>query len=294
MFANSANAVINGKSANDQRFEAVGALKIGNNSEVACTATLITANWIVTADHCIYATEESEEEGSGKSLPPEQYEFRLGNDFHKPTFTSRLKRWVHGPQVNGKTLDIAFGELVNPVRDVAPLATTSPSWKQKDFEGFYIHIGYGAIEAFSGEKFPLSDKRQMAQLSVTAVAGNALLNFFGTREKLENYVSIYHPQALEAGDLDTIVQLAEISSQQYVYAWDARGRTNNSKIEMPSDGWQDTCFGDSGGPLLREFGNTLGIVGVVSHGMDRICSPLGTSFTLFGPEVQALMRQLGI
>ncbi len=293
-FTSSAPAVINGQAANEQRFEAVGALKIGSNVDVSCTATLIAANWIVTADHCTYASESNEEEGNGDYLPPEQYEFRLGNDFKKPTHTVRLKRWVHGPQMNGTTLDIAFGELAGPINDVRPLSVASPRWISGDFAGFYIHIGYGVIEAFSNKKFPLTNKRQMAYLTVTAADGNALLNLFGTKENLESYIASYHPQSLEADNIDSILQAAELIPQRYVHAWDARGRTNTTKIEIPPDGWQDTCFGDSGGPLLREYGSTLSIVGVVSHGMDRICSSMGTSFTVFGPEVQDLMRQLGI
>gem|GEM_PF-6702886 len=53
-------------------------------------------------------------------------------------------------------------------------------------------------------------------------------------------------------------------------------------------------FGDSGGPLFREIDKKLTLVGVVSQGMNRICAPMGTRFTVFGPEVLKIMENLGI
>ncbi|QDK44152.1 hypothetical protein DOM22_02780 [Bdellovibrio sp. ZAP7] len=290
-------AVINGGAANENRFNAVGALKIGDNRSVGCTATLIAPNWIVTADHCIHATDGGEEEG-GNPLPPEGYEFRLGNDFKKPVSKIKIKRWVAGPEVDGQTLDIAFGELSSPapVSDLhlSVVPAWSLKWDSTDMQSSYIHVGYGVNEAFSSRPSPLSDKRQQAMLTVTANEGNALLKLFGNSQNLGAYIEQFHPQSLEAEDLDSIIAHADLGSGYYVSAWDGRGRKNLSDIQMPSGGWQDTCFGDSGGPLLREINGQLVVVGVVSKGMDRICSPMGTKFTIFSPPVQFLMKQLGI
>ena len=39
-------AIINGKTANEKRFDAVGSLKMGEENRVGCTATLIAENWL--------------------------------------------------------------------------------------------------------------------------------------------------------------------------------------------------------------------------------------------------------
>lgn len=291
-------AVINGNAANEKRFDAVGALIAGDVKTAGCTATLITPNWIVTADHCIHATSGSEEEGGGNPLLPEEYEFRLGNDSKRPVFKTKIKRWVSGPKVGPETLDIAFGELASAVPVGALKLDVIPAWSQKwdatDLQDTYIHIGYGVGEAFSSAPSAVEGKRQQAQLTATAAQGNALLRLFGSPQNLQKYLEDFHPQSLEAQSLDSILTGAELGSSQYVHAWDARGRTNLSDIQEPASGWQDTCFGDSGGPLLRKIDGRLYVVGVVSAGMDRICSSLGTRFTIFGPKVQSLMKQLGI
>ena len=291
-------AVINGQPANEKKFDAVGSLKMGDKKTVGCTATLIAENWIVTADHCTHETTDSEEEGMGEPLLPSQYEFRLGNDFKKPFFKSNIKRWVSGPKINQETLDIAFGELSEPVPtkklalNVIPALTQK--WDNNDLQNQYEHIGYGVNEPFTTKKFPLTEKRQLAQFTVTAANGNAMLKLFGTSTNLQNYVTNFHPEAFEAGTLDAIITSGELLTEYSVHAWDARGRTDLSNIQIPATGWQDTCFGDSGGPLLREANGQIKIVGVVSQGMDRVCSPLGTRFTVFGPEIQKLMQQLNI
>lgn len=287
------HAVINGQPAADQKFESVGALKIGKENSPGCTATLIAAKWIVTADHCIESGESSEEEG-GASLKPSEYEFRLGNDFLKPVFKSKLKRWVAGPQIQGETLDIAFGELATSADRFAPVPMLTQQWTQEDLRAPYIHIGYGVAVPFFEQDHPLKNKRQMALLSVTAAEGNALLKLFGTEKTLEAYLTKFHPQSLEDGSTDAMIPNGELVPGYSVHAWDERGREDLRDVKEPASGWQDTCFGDSGGPLLRERDGKLSIVGVVSRGMDRICTPIGTRFTVFGPKVMAMVKKLGI
>ncbi|WP_413288403.1 trypsin-like serine protease [Bdellovibrio sp. HCB337] len=120
------------------------------------------------------------------------------------------------------------------------------------------------------------------------------MKLFGRSQNLTTYIETFHPQSFEAQGLESILANAELGPGHYVHAWDARGRTNLTNVQEPTSGWQDTCFGDSGGPLLREINGQLVIVGVVSTGMDRICSSFGTKFTVFSQQVQILMKQLGI
>jgi hypothetical protein len=288
------HAVINGDAAFEKKYSAIGSLKIGETDSAGCTATLITEKWIVTAAHCI-SDGESEGEEAGEPLTPADYEFRIGADFHKPEFQSKLKRWVLGPNVNGEDLDIAFGELASPVPlvklNISTIAIRNLHWNAKDLNSPYIHIGYGAQEAFV-EGHPLENKRQIAKFVVTSAKGNALLNLFGNAKKLETYLNTYHPQSIDSASLEANIYNAELMEKYSVHAWDTRGREDLNKIQVPIDGWQGTCFGDSGGPLLSETDGKLFMVGVVSQGMDRICSPIGTKFITFGPKVLDMARSL--
>lgn len=293
-YSNPSHAVINGQAAFEKKYGAIGSLKIGEADSAGCTATLITEKWIVTAAHCL-ADGESEGEEEGTPLVPADFEFRVGADFAKPEFRTKLKRWVSGPKVNDEELDIAFGELEKPVPleklKIQPMVIRALRWNAQDLESPYIHIGYGVQEAF-GEDHPLDNKRQQARLRVTSAKGNALLNLFGDQAKLETYLNTYHPESIEAGSLEGILHNGELLEKYSVHAWDPRGRENLQDIVSPLEGWQDTCFGDSGGPLLKEVNGKISIVGVVSHGMDRICSPFGTKFVTFGPKVLDVVKHL--
>ncbi len=288
------HAVINGKPAFDKKYAAVGSLRMGESDSVSCTATLITEKWIVTAAHC-FSDAEAEGEEESESLLPADFEFRVGSDFHKPEFKSKLKRWVMGPVVQDDALDIAFGELDQAVPlqklKISPLVIQALRWTAEDLKAPYFHLGYGAQEAFV-EGHELDNKRQMAKLSVTNARGNALLNIFGSPEKLETYLNNFHSFSIESGSLEGTIYNGELTPGYSVHAWDPRGRENIDQIQIPENGWQDTCFGDSGGPLLREKNGKVTIVGVVSHGMDRICSPVGTKFITFGPKVVEVLKNL--
>lgn len=290
-------AVVNGLPADDVRFNAVGALKIGDEQKVACTATLISPKWIVTADHCIHASEDNGEEGGGDLLPASAYEFRLGNRFNRPVFRSPIKRWVGGPQMKGLPLDVAFGELELPVSvqqlQIEPIAPINQHWDAEDLRGRYVMIGYGNAKPFRDENSPLRFRRQQASFKVTRASENAMIGFFGSVRNLERFLMKFHPEALETTPLDGIIANGKLLAQYQVHAWDARGRESPESYRAPEGGWQDSCFGDSGGPLLREINGKLYIVGVVSQGMDRVCGTIGTRFTVFGPMIWDLMQELG-
>lgn len=282
-------AIIGGVPADQDEYAAVGSLKIEGDESVLCTATLISSRWIVTAGHCAEIFAGSEEEGSAELVGPERFEFRLGFDFQAPVFKTTLKRWVGGGAVGEEPLDVAFGELTTPVPlgelGVRVLAMDSQDWDKQDLSAPYFLIGYGSQDPFSDQVLPLTNKRQLARFHVTSTSGNALLQLFGSEKALEQYLNQFHPMSIEASSLDAIIFNGNLIPEYTVHAWDPRGRENLNDIAEPQGGWQGSCFGDSGGPLIRDVDGQLKLVGIVSQGMDRICSPLGTKFTVFGPAL---------
>lgn len=283
--AANALAIINGTAVSDHDYNAVGSLYI--NGEQSCTVTLVHDRWIVTADHCAHATDDAGEEGGGEPLPPESYEIRFGFDSKKPVYTTHLKRWVHGPQVSEDyQADIAFGELAVPVPsalNILPISTARANFAQPVAEA----IGYGVRAFYDPDENarPLRFQRQRAQLTLKSDTGNALINILMSPRGIEHYIRQHHTNEIDLDEepIEQIITRAELRTGYQLHAWDNRGRENPdyAEVSAPTEGWQDTCFGDSGGPLLQRGSQGLKIIGVVSTGLNRTCATMGTIFTTF-------------
>lgn len=281
-------AIINGSPLSVSTYAAVGSLYI--NDQQSCTVTLINSKWIVTADHCAYATEDNGEEGGGEPLPPSSYEIRFGFNSKKPVFKTVLKRWVHGPLNGEEPLDMAFGELKNQVPaslNITPIPIGSV------IAGSAITVGYGNRTFFDDGLHPLRFKRQMGNMQIKSNSGNALLNLFGNESNLISYIKNFQRDIdLEEESTEQLLHGAALVASYQVHAWDNRGRENLNAITIPEKGWQDTCFGDSGGPLLQIINKKLIIVGVTSKGLNRTCATMGTVFTVFGPRLLKIAKGL--
>lgn len=277
-----AKAIINGDVDTSSRYDSVGSLNTDGNP--FCTATVIASKWIVTAAHCTFQSEASEEEGNGAPLPPSAYSFVLGKDSSKPSATSTLKRWVRIPG----EIDLAFGELSKALPlNKLKITPAKPIVLNTDLTGNFVSVGFGQ---------PLEGIRQLAHLTATFSSGNVLEKLFKTHANIENYITQNHSEEinLEYEPLESIIHLADLTEGYNLHVWDARGRENLNNIVKPTSGWQDTCFGDSGGPLFKEVDGKLGIVGVTSRGLNRTCAPIGTVVTTFGPEVMKVFKSLKI
>lgn len=278
-------AVIGGEIASGRDYEAIGTLIERGASEGGCTATLIAPEWIVTAQHCRYGGSEEDP----ITYKPEQLEFRLGPNMKQPLQSIRIQKWINAPKIHFSnsnedvTLDVAFLKLTKPVTTLRPLPL-SVKGVDSPGKGPFELVGFGVTSTNGSEGAGL---RRKAEMTITSRSGNALLQVFGSRERFARFLQTNFPGEEEA--VDRHLSHADLIEGYTVHAWHPLGR--GKKV------YQDSCYGDSGGPLLRKVNGEWRVVGVVSSGFPGevlSCTPIGTVYGIFGPEIQKLMLKNGI
>jgi hypothetical protein len=299
-FFNSENtfAIIGGVQDPDPKYSSIGSLGEANNKSIICTATLISEDWIVTAQHC--------REGGSEEDPilykPEHLYFKLGENAISPIKKVKLKRWIDAPSIevidsNGEkilvSLDVGFAQLSKPVKDIKikPIRISTNALSDFINSEFEI-VGYGVATT---DGFEPSGLRKKARMAITSLQGNAFLNLFKTPIGLFNYLKTNFPGEEESSE--SHLNNAALIAGHTAHIWDALGRNSELVSAKPLQGFSDSCYGDSGGPLLKIKDNELQLVGIVSkgfRGQTMSCVPIGTIVSLFGTQLQEIMKHEGI
>ncbi len=274
-------ALIGGKAA-PAAYAAVGALA-DVDGNVFCTATLVARDYVITAQHCI----EGGSEGEPAPHVPAEVTFRLGARAGKPTRSVRLRGFVPVPEfpelptssTRLYSSDVMLAQLAEPITDVAPIPIgRSPEASEigTSFEsvGFGVRSpdGFGAV----------GGRREVGTFVLEATSGNAFQKRFGSKEGFERHLATIDPAGAEDGIADRLYAHADLDERYQVFA-----RSEKS----------ETCYSDSGGPLLRVRDGKLSVVGVVSSGFPGYassCLHLGTVFAAFGPRTLELFRGRGV
>jgi hypothetical protein len=271
------DALIGGRAAGT-RYAAVGALTDPDGA-VFCTATLVSPRLIVTAQHCIEGGSEDEP----ADRAPSEVTFRLGAKASAPDRAPvKLKRWLPAPtfDTNGDPLshfasDVALAELAEPITDRAPipLATRAPS--DSDLGQSFDVVGFGVRDK-SGTGEP-GGIREVGSFKLEAVAGNAFHKRFGSKEEFDRHLASIDAEGAADGLGDRLYAYGELHDGYEVLARSERS---------------ETCYSDSGGPLLATKNGKLEVIGVVSRGFPGYassCTHLGTVFAVFGPRTAAFL-----
>jgi uncharacterized protein (TIGR03382 family) len=132
--------IVNGTPTDE--WPAVGALMLCADEECAlsCTATLVAADWILTAAHCAEAAQASDDA-----------RFVTGSSAQEPTRSVQLTAWHlhpdHGTRPSGgekvPAYDVALGQLAAPIDDISPMPLNVDAVNGSWTGGELSHVGYG-------------------------------------------------------------------------------------------------------------------------------------------------------
>jgi hypothetical protein len=249
----------------DLGHSAVGALVLGDR--VTCTATLISADTLVTAKHCVT------NDASGETLT------RL-NDLRfvaSATVTSSATRYAiregyvpsqgqgQGSKLEGGFIgfgsDVVILTLAEPVRGVQPLRLA----KRTAIANEKLEVvGYGFDER------DLNGVRKTGQLTVRSTAGQAAARVWKTLAEFSAFVArTENGLDLKDSSDDRSAQAARFYSYELLPTYEAYAGL--------AKGDAQPCRSDSGGPVLR--GNE--VVGVLSGSLKLSSTPCGNYGAFF-------------
>jgi len=225
-----ANRIVGGVEAKVNEFPWIASLILiidGSETDSMCGGTLISAEWIVTAAHCLYKDNDF------KTLykPSEQvwtlgeHDFLDWGETKIPTIRSKVEKVIVSPEWNSMTTrgDIALIKLAKPVdlRKYTPacLANTGDSFVGKT--AWVYGWGQTSFKAEWGEF-----KLRKLELKVAA---NSECMAWSSKNNMN---------------------------------WDLA----SSQVCAGAGAGKDACKGDSGGPLTSEVGGRHVLIGDVSNG----------------------------
>lgn len=268
--------LIGGDAAGDA-YAAVGALRDESGS-VFCTATLVAQRFVITAQHCI--------EGGSEEMPeehdPRKTTFALGADATKPVRAVTLKKWWRAPDFphperEEYASDVMLAELAEAVTDVKPIPVDPRMLGAAQLGDAFEIVGFGVR---TEDGFGAAEgKREIGTMKLVATEGNAFEKQYGSRAAFDAILAKLDPEAAADGVGDRFWHRVDLRAGYEALAYGDEA---------------ESCYSDSGGPLLRVDGGKRTVVGVVSQGFNGYassCLHLGTIFATFGPETRAFLAK---
>lgn len=224
--------IVGGEDAPEDTFPWMAALKFSNGGSQFCGGSLIAPGWVITAAHCVF-------DDSGTTRPAGDIEVMLDEtDLTAPSpRIVGLSQVLPHPDYDENSLnnDVALLLLDTPQNDLATASLTDAS------------------------------AQQAAEI---VIPDNLETLGWGATNRTENKDGLEFPDKLQ------YVRLQYLPFNECQNHWG--GLTDNMLCawepdppEDKEDG-QDTCFGDSGGPLFLTQNLAPLIIGVTSFG-DGVC-----------------------
>ncbi|HEY2517947.1 MAG TPA: trypsin-like serine protease [Polyangiaceae bacterium] len=259
--------IIGGVAATSAKLNAVGAVGFRQMPFDAfnpiCTGTLISPTMVLTAKSCVNFV----------TAPATQLAFLIGPNARTPLESAAVKGFAVEDTVQGGVaglgIDVAVVILAQPVTDVTPMpyAQMTPDKVGQRFTG----LGYGIRDAHQ-----TYGVRQAGSEVLQQSGGKLYQAIYGTFAKFLADAARY---GLDPNDPQSAVSLQQ--------AWDG------TLLETGIEGWfgngandAQTCFGDTGGPIMMQNGGKTTVYGLASwvswYDTNQVCE-LGAAYTMLEP-----------
>jgi secreted trypsin-like serine protease len=218
-----------------------------------CGGSLIAPGWIMTAAHCISPESTPALQADDIRVLVDDISLDDNGTRREIAYLTSHPGWI--PSVTGNDNDIALLQLASPV-DV-PTASVADSQRQNSLTGsgsdYLDTLGWGQLAASeidncAGNCFPITLQQVALDYLDNAACRNAGSVY--QSELTNNMICAHEPDAgaTEPDDLDGTVD------------------------DTPADpGGEDSCGGDSGGPLFIDEDSGDWVVGITSWGLQGNC-----------------------
>jgi hypothetical protein len=319
--------LIAGFAANDPRLDAVGAMVLippyGGPNELLCGAGLITSETLLTAKHCAEIIPLAVSFGY-------RLAFSTGPDIKRPRKVVELAAYEMAPGDEGGFVgmgrDVAVLHLEHPLTGITPLVVGA--FTDDDVGKAFAAIGFGIQDNGGSDSTRRMGKetlrgREGRTLELMFGTFERFLEWFKTGNvTAQNLIKRYERRLAggtagsggaggsgaggaggsggggagtggTAGPDGGIGDGGPPSIEEVArYYWDLFILEKDYEVVTGgAPGDSQTCFGDSGSPLMKHQDGQLVTYGVVSGGVgsnDLICD-LGSTFATFGPEVASFI-----
>lgn len=247
--------------------------------EMFCSATLVSPRTILTAKHCSPLLEVARSPDIGAKAY-----FGMGPNASSPERLIKIQaESLVPPEVGGFLAlgsDLAFYVLDEAVTDVTPLRLTSTSLSEADLAQTLTTVGFGEDVLAPTSMFLTGHGvRHAGAQTIKSFHGNLPAQIYGT--KANCVAGIPMASQTESASCETRDRHENCDGYERAVLMDGyEVWAGEEKTDA------QTCFGDSGGPLIRGGQSAPELVGVVSWGWwsgETPCSH-GTVFALIGNE----------
>lgn len=272
--------ILGGTAAHEQALNAIGALVLQDphgRLDVVCTATLVRADVVLTAKHCTMYRN------GAPLLDDGQVFFAVGPNATVPELLVEVVAAEAAEPNHGGVAelgsDMALLRLRHPLPHLSPLRFATSSLSEASIGTHLTTYGYGLTEEVCGRASIRKSQRQRGASVLKAIRGNVFDLIYGDR-------ATYMRQAVRNRDVASAQRRYETGQLLELYeVW----------TEPGVDGSQ-TCFGDSGGPVMAiEHGEDV-VVGVTSWSWSSDSRPCdyGAVVAVLGPDSRSLLSSLGV
>lgn len=297
-------AIIGGVDAKSNALDAIGSLGVAVeavNAETGaldvqyhpfCSGTLIGKSTVLTAKHCVDAVRPMAAEG--------RVYFGVGFDGRHPDRTVDIVELGRAPGHEGGFVsfgrDVGVVQLDEEITDIEPAAMVDLS--DADIDTRFAAIGYGVQD-----NEETSGTRKAGSVTLNAREGKVFELMFGSFEAFKQWVT--------TGDRSEL--LARFSAETEAEGDEGEAACAEDGIDCllreyydetvllagyeafvgAGEGDAQTCYGDSGSPLVRIEGGQLRVHGVVSGGIrtNQLACDYGTVYATLGPDVLAFAKK---